>query len=156
MKRNKSLLVKLLFMLIPLFSCIQLNAQSLKVSGVVLSIDDKQSLPYTVINVKGTSISTAANEDGKFEITIPHINDTLIFVMVSMLRELVPVNGKPNLVVYLKKDKTELKEVVVTALGIKKEKKHVIRTKEEDLSKCDALTKRAHTVAWSYMYPLSP
>ena len=137
MKRNKLLLSKLLFILLILFSCIQLNAQSVKVSGVVLSMEDKQPLPFTVINVKGTTISTAANEEGKFEITVPHANDTLIFVMVSMLREVVPVNGKSNLVVYLKKDKVELKEVVVTALGIKKEKKAlgyaVQEVKGEDL-----------------------
>jgi hypothetical protein len=136
-QKTKLELLYKIFIIAILFSCNQLNAQSLKVSGVVLSMDDKQPLPFTVINVKGTSIASAANEDGKFEIAIPHANDTLIFVMVSMLREVVAVNGKTNLVVYLKKDKSELKEVVVTALGIKKEKKAlgyaVQEVKGEDL-----------------------
>ncbi|MFM7016774.1 MAG: SusC/RagA family TonB-linked outer membrane protein, partial [Bacteroidota bacterium] len=137
MKRNNCIQVVIITILAFLFFSSQVKAQSLKVAGVILSMEDKQPLPFAVINVKGTSISTAANEDGKFELTVPHANDTLIVVMVSMIREFVPVNGKSNLVIYLKKDKVELKEVVVTALGIKKEKKAlgyaVQEVKGEDL-----------------------
>ena len=94
-------------------------------------------MPFVVVNVKGTSISTAANEDGKYEITVPHPTDTLVYVMVSMVRHFEPVKSRSNINVYLKKDKVELKEVVVTALGIKKEKKAlgyaVQEVKGEDL-----------------------
>jgi len=122
MRRNN---LSLLFIFLLSFLTISSNcfSQSQKVTGVVYSFEDKSPLPFVVVNVKGTSISTAANEDGKYEITVPHPTDTLVYVMVAMMRHLESVNARSNINVYLKKDKVELKEVVVTALGIKKEKK---------------------------------
>jgi TonB-linked SusC/RagA family outer membrane protein len=123
MKKNKYVLLYLIFIFSLLIPVSQLHAQSLKVSGVIMSAEDKQPVPFAIVNVKGTTISTASNEDGKFDIVAPHSNDTLEVIMVSMSKEFVPINGNANLTIYLKKDKVELKEVMVTALGIKREKK---------------------------------
>ena len=90
-------------------------AQNTKVAGSVISADDGLPVIGASIVVKGTMVGTVTDYDGNFTLEV------LIVSYVGMLTQEVPVS--PNVRVVLKSDTQNLDEVVVTAMGISKEKK---------------------------------
>ncbi len=81
-------------------------------------------LPINIL-VKGTTQGTTNNFDGNFEISIENQEKAIFTVKaVGFQPQDVPVNGRNNLMVTLKEDITELNEVVVRALGVKREEKY--------------------------------
>ncbi|AXY77282.1 SusC/RagA family TonB-linked outer membrane protein [Paraflavitalea soli] len=107
------------------------------VSGKVTSIKDQAPVPSVSVVVKGTTVGTSTNADGGFSINAK-AGDVLVFSGVGVLPKEVAVSGD-NMQVALELDARALNEVVVTALGIKKEKKKlgyaVQEVKGEDLVK---------------------
>jgi hypothetical protein len=64
----------------------------LKVSGVVKS-STGEVLPGATIIVKGTSTGAIAGPDGKYTITVPNAQATLVISYIGMGNQEVPVNG---------------------------------------------------------------
>ncbi|MEC3965291.1 SusC/RagA family TonB-linked outer membrane protein [Flagellimonas halotolerans] len=80
-------------------------------------------LPGASVVVKGKSIGAATDFDGNFEIELPQGGETLVISYIGYIpKELVTV-GKTSATVVLQPDSQQLDEVVVTALGIEREKK---------------------------------
>ena len=73
------------------------------------------------IQVKGTGMGTVTNVNGNFTLVTPAGSTTLIISYVGMIPQEVPIN--PSIQVVLKSDTELLDEVVVTAMGIRKERK---------------------------------
>ena len=73
------------------------------------------------IQVKGTGQGTVTNVNGNFTLLTPAGSTTLIISYVGMIPQEVPIS--PNVQVVLKSDTELLDEVVVTAMGIRKERK---------------------------------
>ena len=96
-------------------------AQNTKVAGSVISADDGLPVIGVSIVVKGTMVGTVTDYDGNFTLEVPSNGKVLIVSYVGMLTQEVPVS--PNVRVVLKSDTQNLDEVVVTAMGISKEKK---------------------------------
>ena len=96
-------------------------AQNTKVAGSVISADDGLPVIGASIVVKGTMVGTVTDYDGNFTLEVPSNGKVLIVSYVGMLTQEVP--GSPNVRVVLKSDTQNLDEVVVTAMGISKEKK---------------------------------
>jgi TonB-linked SusC/RagA family outer membrane protein len=118
-KNYKSLLaIVLLF-----FTLQQVNAQSVKISGVVTAKSDGQPLPGVSIGVKGTTTGTQTDFQGKF--TIPaNANDILRISYIGFNTVEIPVNNSSEpLKIVLEEAPNSLNEVVVTALNISKDKK---------------------------------
>jgi len=95
-------------------------AQERIVTGVVT---DNSGMPIPGVNVlvKGTKLGTQTDFDGKFSISATP-TQTLVFNFVGMKsQEIVASSATIN--VKMKDDAVELEGVVVTALGIKREKK---------------------------------
>lgn len=116
MKRN---LVFIFF----LFNIVQVAlAQNINVTGQVTSKNDNEALPGVTILIKGSSKGTATDVEGRYAIEAAP-GSTLIFSFIGLKSTelLVPQNGQLD--VQLESDETILQEVVVTALGIAKEKK---------------------------------
>ena len=90
------------------------------VSGKVTDHNDGAPLSGVSIIVKGSSNGINTADDGTFKIMAP-ISGTLVFTYVDYLKKEVPV-ASGYLSVQLEKTSKELSEVVVTALGIKKER----------------------------------
>ncbi|CAG4999841.1 Vitamin B12 transporter BtuB [Dyadobacter sp. CECT 9275] len=93
--------------------------------GIRGTVTDKASgegLPGVSILVKGTALGTTTNPEGKYSLTIPDANQILIFSYVGYKPEEVVINGRSTVDVDLEPDVKALKEVVVTALGISREK----------------------------------
>ena len=102
-----------------------LQAQGVQVSGNVTSADDGTALPGVSVVVRGTTIGAVTDFEGNFNITIPDGSATLMFSFVGMQTQEVTVNEQTVINVILESSTTELDEVVVTALGIKREKREV-------------------------------
>ncbi len=94
----------------------------IKVSGVVKS-STGEVLPGTTVVVKGTSTGSLAGPDGKYTITVPNAQATLIFTFIGMGNQEIPLNGRTVVDVVMQQESIAMDEVVVTALGITKEKK---------------------------------
>lgn len=95
-------------------------AQERVVSGTV-SDNTGMPLPGVSVLVKGTKTGTQTDFDGKYSIKAAP-NQVLIFSYIGMQSQEVAASSS-NVNAKLKNDSVELESVVVTALGIKKEKK---------------------------------
>lgn len=80
-------------------------------------------LPGVTILLKGTKVSTSTSADGTFKISVPENNAILVFSSVGYVSKEISVGNQKTIAVVLVEDATALKDVVVTALGIKREKK---------------------------------
>jgi TonB-linked SusC/RagA family outer membrane protein len=87
-------------------------------------VTDQQGvpLPGVSIKVKGTTIGTSTNTQGLFAFNGP-AEGVLVFSYVGYVSQEVPVNNRTTINVRLSEEARGLDEVVVTALGIKREAK---------------------------------
>ena len=93
-----------------------------KLTGSVA--DEKgEPLPGVSILVKGTQTGTTTNADGKFTLDVPNDNAVLIFSFVGYVAQEMPVGSRAEIVIKMTPEAKSLNEVVVTALGIAKDKK---------------------------------
>jgi ferric enterobactin receptor len=96
-----------------------LVAQGVPISGAVLA-DDGTPLAGVTVTVSGTNRSTVTDDKGKFTINA-NKNATLQFSYVGYTTQ--KVKAVAGMQVSLAKDTAQLNDVVVTAMGIKKERK---------------------------------
>jgi len=96
-------------------------AQQKRISGTVLSSDDTPVAGATVL-LKGEKTGTETDANGHFSISASPGN-TLVISSVGFSRQEIKVGNSSTISVTLKKGEGELQEVVVTALGIKKQEK---------------------------------
>jgi TonB-linked SusC/RagA family outer membrane protein len=116
MKAKYNLILALLMMLITQISFAQIQT----VSGVVTD-QGGAPIPGVNVSVKGTSFNSQSDLNGKYKITANQ-NQTLIFSFIGLkTKEVVATTSILN--VTLTDDSLELQSVVVTALGITREKK---------------------------------
>ncbi|WP_315820158.1 carboxypeptidase-like regulatory domain-containing protein [Paraflavitalea speifideaquila] len=105
-----------------LFAIPLLSLAQKPVSGKVIITKDQSPASGVSVVIKGTATGTATSADGVFVIEAKD-GDVLVFSGVGFLPKEVVVRGS-KLDVGLEQDARALNEVVVTALGIKKEKKN--------------------------------
>ncbi len=91
------------------------------VTGVVTG-DDGLSLPGVTVVQKGTSHGTITDMDGNFSLSVPS-DAVIVFSFVGMETKEEAVDGRSTIDVILASSAIGLDEVVVTALGIKRDKK---------------------------------
>lgn len=115
-----------------------INAQSKIFKGKVLT-KDGQALSGVNVQQKGTNIFATTDNNGDYTINLTKDDAVLVFSFVGFTSQDVSVTGKMDLTVTLLEDNKNLNEVVVTALGIKKEIKKIGYATQ--LVKGDDLTK---------------
>ena len=96
--------------------------QNIKVTGTVTSASDGTALPGLSILQKGTTNGTVTDVDGKYSIDVPQ-DATLVFSFIGFKTQEIEVQGKNTIDVTMEESVEALDEVVVTALGIKREEK---------------------------------
>ncbi len=128
---------KFLLSLFVVFSVVSAAlAQRQQISG---NVSDVKGTPIfgAAIIVEGTSLGTTSDSDGKFAIAVP-ANGTISVSYIGFETQNVPVAGRTQFNIVLEEDATALDEVVVTAMGISKDKKAlgyaVQDVKSEDLA----------------------
>lgn len=107
------------------FVVLQASAQERTISGRVTSIKDNSTVPGVSVVVVGTTIGTSTDAEGKYSLNVPSSAKTLIFSALGMKNKEVTLGASNVIDVALEEDVLKLDEVVVTALGIKQEKKAV-------------------------------
>jgi TonB-linked SusC/RagA family outer membrane protein len=96
--------------------------QGYLINGTVLD-QDGSPLPGASIVEKGTSNGTQTDFDGNFSLTVTNGNAVLAISYIGFASQEVAINGQASLMITLKESAAGLDEVVVTALGISREKK---------------------------------
>jgi TonB-linked SusC/RagA family outer membrane protein len=97
-------------------------AQTIDITGNITSSEDGMSLPGVSIIVKGTTEGDTSDFDGNYSINV-RSSATLVFTSVGFISQEIAVNGQTAINVVLEQSSEALDEVVVTALGIKREEK---------------------------------
>jgi TonB-linked SusC/RagA family outer membrane protein len=98
-------------------------AQDRTISGKVIDRSTNEGLPGVTVIVPGTTIGAATNSDGSFSLSVPASATELRFSSVGYVAIQQPIGTGSNFTVSLVTDTKQLNEVVVTALGIDKDKK---------------------------------
>lgn len=92
------------------------------VTGVVKD-DVDAPLPGVNILVKGTTIGTMTDGDGRYSISVPDNQSVLVFSFIGYAQQEVTIGGQSSININMKPDVKSLQEVVVTALGIERSSK---------------------------------
>ncbi|RZJ58113.1 MAG: SusC/RagA family TonB-linked outer membrane protein, partial [Hymenobacter sp.] len=98
-------------------------AQTRSVSGRVTDQKSGEGLPGVTVLLKGTTNGVSTDADGSFALSVPQTGGTLIFSSVGMNTQEMPIGAATQMNVSLAPSNRELSEVVVTALGIEKDKR---------------------------------
>src|SRR6267378_430832 len=117
---------KTLLCLIVLFSLISAGVMAQTVTGKVTAGNDGGPLAGVSILVKGTSTGTSTDAGGKFSINMPDRNAVLVVSFIGFSTQEITVGDRTVIDVVLQEDRTQLSEVVVTALGIPREAKTLV------------------------------
>jgi TonB-linked SusC/RagA family outer membrane protein len=105
-------------------SPIKVEEQRPPFQAITGTVTDSSGAPLAgaSITIKGTNISATTNEAGQFRIEAEP-NQTLVISFIGYHVQELPLNGRTNVEVILKKQVAEMEQVVVTALGITRKTK---------------------------------
>ncbi|HLN52554.1 MAG TPA: SusC/RagA family TonB-linked outer membrane protein [Lentimicrobium sp.] len=115
---------KIAVMLVLLISIgVQVVLAQTTVTGVVTSADDGQPIPGAAVQVKGTTVGVTTDVNGRYSLRIPDGGEVLQFSFVGMTTKEVSIGTQTVINVILETEALDIEGVVVTALGISREKK---------------------------------
>lgn len=97
------------------------NQQKIKVTGKITD-SKNEPLPGVSVLIKGTALSTQTDMDGNYSI-MAEVGQTLVFSYIGFKTEEKTVTANTLLNIILQEEASQLTEMVITALGIKREEK---------------------------------
>ncbi|UXX79567.1 SusC/RagA family TonB-linked outer membrane protein [Reichenbachiella carrageenanivorans] len=100
----------------------QASAQDRTVSGKVSSSEDDSTLPGVTVVLKGTTTGTTTDLDGNYKLSVPSEGGILVYSFVGLATQEVEIGARSVIDLVMQPDAEQLNEVVVTALGISREK----------------------------------
>ncbi len=103
--------------------CLNLSAQ-VRITGTVIDFGTGEGLPGVSVYIEGTTTGTVTDVDGNYQIQADP-GDVLNFSFVGFKTVKEVVDSRTTIDVSLESDITQLGEIVVTALGIERDKKAV-------------------------------
>ncbi len=110
-------------MALTLFLVTAVKAQE-TITGTVTDTEGK-SVPYVNILLTGTTTGTTTNEDGIYSLEVPNLIGALEFSVLGFQTKSIPINYNRTINVTLRESAEILDEVVLTALGLKRETKEL-------------------------------
>ncbi len=93
------------------------------VTGIITDGNTGETLPGVTVKIDETSIGVSSDSNGKYTISIPFSNTKLVFTSIGYQAQTITVNGRTIINVQLVYNASSLNEVVVTALGVTREKR---------------------------------
>ncbi|MFZ2287037.1 MAG: SusC/RagA family TonB-linked outer membrane protein [Bacteroidales bacterium] len=99
--------------------------QMVQVTGTVTSQEDGLSLPGVSVTVRGSTVGTLTDSDGRYNLSVPQGMNTLVFSFIGMKTQEVPIQGRTRIDIVMVSDLVGLDEVVVTAVGISRDKREL-------------------------------
>lgn len=115
---------QLYFVTLLLLSTAMSYAQN-TVTGTVKSNADNAPIAFANVLIKGTTLGTTADIDGNFSITAPETGATILFSAIGFTSLEYAYTNEKSIIAVLQVSEESLDEVVVTALGIKREEKEL-------------------------------
>lgn len=116
-----------------------LYAQTKTITGTVTGSEDGEPIPGVSVVVRGTTIGTITRVDGTYSLSVPEDATNLLFSFVGMVTQDVAIKGRSVINTAMESEMIGVDEVVVTALGIKRESKAlgyaVQEVKSEELTR---------------------
>ncbi len=113
----------MLFVCLAMLGIHLVNAQQRTITGKVTSSEDGSSLPGVSVAVKGTTTGTITNVDGVYSLEVTADAQALVFSFVGMTTKEEAIGSRNVIDVVMEPEVIGVDEVVVTALGISREKK---------------------------------
>ena len=124
MRRNfTTCFMKRMLLMLSVFASLSASAQ-LAVQGTVKETAGS-AIPGVSVLIKGSLNGTTTDADGAYTITVPSKESVLVFSSIGFAPQEVQVGSRSVLNVTLEADTKSLNEVVVTALGIKKDVRRI-------------------------------
>lgn len=105
-----------------LLTAVQVLAQR-TITGKVTAAEDGSSIPGVTVMVKGTQTGTITDLNGQYSLNVPKNASMLTFSFVGLKSQELAITTSNVLNVVMKSEATDIQGVVVTALGISREKK---------------------------------
>lgn len=105
-----------------LFMGMSLYAQTIRVTGTVTSQRDGMTIPGVSVMVRGTTVGTVTDINGRYELQAPS-DGALIYSFIGFMTREVRIDGREVINVALEEEVFEIEGVVVTALGISRERR---------------------------------
>ena len=90
------------------------SAQTRDVSGTVTDKSDGTAIAGANISIKGTSVGTATDGDGKFSLSVPNNATTLIVSFIGYVAQEVTITAQSNISISLDPSSSQLEEVVIS------------------------------------------
>ena len=120
--RNKEFIRKALFLVLSLFILVKAGAQ-ITVKGQVINGEDNTPFPFVTVYEKGKTNGVVTDGNGQFSISLPTAEAILVASSLGYKSQELPAAAGKELRFVLLPDLINIDEVVVTALGISREKK---------------------------------
>ncbi|MDX1462980.1 MAG: SusC/RagA family TonB-linked outer membrane protein, partial [Marinirhabdus sp.] len=95
------------------------------VTGTITNADSNLPVPFANVLEENTSNGTTADADGNFAITTTTSNPVLVFSSIGYISQSIPIGTNTQIDVQLSESTEGLDEIVITALGIKREEKEL-------------------------------
>jgi TonB-linked SusC/RagA family outer membrane protein len=89
------------------------------ITGIVTDAKQGDGLPGVNIILKGTSTGTSTNKDGRYILSLPDADGTLVFSYIGFTKQEIPVQGRSQIDVRLVEEAKALSEVVVIGYSTK-------------------------------------
>ncbi|MFH1160722.1 MAG: SusC/RagA family TonB-linked outer membrane protein [bacterium] len=114
-------------------------AQTRVITGVVISSEDNVPIPGVTVLVKGTTLGTTTDLEGKYALSVPTKYNVIVFSYVGMKTQEITLGESNTINLTMNPDILNMDEVVVTAIGIPRETKALSYSVQEvggdDISK---------------------
>ena len=95
--------------------------QQKTIQGVVLDENNEPAIGASVM-IKGTTVGTLTDTDGKFQLSIPHNTQSVLVSYIGYHPQVIEINNRSVINVILKEDNLQLEEVVVIGYGVVKKR----------------------------------
>ncbi|MBN1990324.1 MAG: TonB-dependent receptor [Bacteroidales bacterium] len=113
------------------------QAQTVRITGTVTSSEDGAPVPGVSVIVKGTTLGSSTDIDGKYTLNVSVGTETLVFSFVGLKTQEIAVSGRQIIDVIMEPDSKELDEVVVVGYGTRLKSEltgSVSQVKSEDIA----------------------
>ena len=98
-------------------------AQTTTITGAITDSETGEPMPGVSVVVRGTTIGTVTNVDGNYSLSVPDDATNLLYSFVGMKTQDILIEGRTTINVVMESEAIGVDEVVVTALGVSREKK---------------------------------
>ncbi len=96
------------------------DQRQIQVTGKITDASTGQAMPGVNIQVQGTTLGVISDIDGRYSLSVPDANATLVFSFIGYVTQEIALGGRTGIDVTLAEELTRLEEVVVVGYGTQK------------------------------------